>query len=179
MREPRGRYPPGPTTSEDGAVNTDDRERTLSRFWAKVNKTDACWLWTGSRAGRGKRTSKARYGHMAFHGRSVGAHRIAYALLVGPLLDGMEIDHLCGNTLCVRPDHLEQVTGAENARRSGPTRGRMASGVCRLGHPIQGRNLLIVRRSDRPGGIRKVCRECQNARYRARYRMLRGRQAGG
>jgi HNH endonuclease len=50
--------------------------------------------------------------------RPIGAHRLAYRELVGPILDGYEVDHTCLNTLCCNPEHLEAVTPAENKRRT-------------------------------------------------------------
>jgi hypothetical protein len=83
------------------------------RFWAKVDKGDGtgCWLWTGTRWAKG-------YGQVRHQNRRLLAHRVAYELLVGPIPDGYQIDHLCRVTRCVRPDHLEPVTPLENARRA-------------------------------------------------------------
>jgi hypothetical protein len=47
----------------------------------------------------------------------MGAHRFAYLEFVGPIPDGLVLDHLCRNKKCVNPDHLEPVTNAENLRR--------------------------------------------------------------
>jgi hypothetical protein len=76
------------------------------RFWAKVEKTDGCWLWRGSRNGRG-------YGTYC----NQPAHRIAYELEHGPALRVLEIDHLCMVRHCVNPRHLEAVSKSENGRR--------------------------------------------------------------
>lgn len=65
-----------------------------------------CWLWMGARTVKG-------YGVF----NNTTAHRIAFILLHGPVPDTLEIDHLCRNKLCVRDDHLEAVTPAENSRR--------------------------------------------------------------
>lgn len=87
------------------------------RFWSKVERTTAegCWLWRGQLNAWG-------YGHFRRTlgpglGRTVKAHRLAYELSVGPIPEGLTLDHLCGQRACVRPDHLEPVTNAENLRR--------------------------------------------------------------
>ncbi len=48
------------------------------------------------------------------------AHRVVYELLIGLIPENMELDHLCRNTWCVNPDHLEPVTHSENIRRAYP-----------------------------------------------------------
>jgi len=91
------------------------RKTSTERFWDRVEKTDTCWLWTGSKTQGG-------YGQLSVDGVCVGAHRIAYRLLIGPYPAGYHIDHLCRVRNCVNPDHLEAVTVAENLRRSMPYR---------------------------------------------------------
>jgi hypothetical protein len=81
------------------------------RFWAYIDKDWDCWIWQGRRNACG-------YGTF---GRIL-AHRFAYERLVGPIPDGMELDHLCGYRDCVDPSHLEPVTHAENARRAAARR---------------------------------------------------------
>lgn len=80
-----------------------------ARFWAKVQKTDACWLWTGAPNSTG-------YGAMSLEGHRDYVHRHSYRLVNGPIPDSMEVDHKCHNRLCVRPDHLRVVTHTENAQ---------------------------------------------------------------
>lgn len=59
-----------------------------------------------------------RYGKIYMgEGKSGRAHRVAYMLFKGEIGEKAVIDHLCGNTLCVNPEHLEQVTREENSRR--------------------------------------------------------------
>ena len=107
----------------------DPRPSIEERFWAKVDKDGPsavswtgdplpgnCWLWTGAASSLG-------YGKFA--GPSQGesdapwnVHRYAYTLLVGPIPDGLTIDHLCRVPACVNPDHLEPVTQIENNRRA-------------------------------------------------------------
>lgn len=88
----------------------DDEPR---RWWSKIDVSGDCWEWTPPVGNHG-------YGEFARQGerRTVLAHRYAYELLVGPIPDGLEIDHLCRNKACVNPDHLEPVTKSENARRA-------------------------------------------------------------
>lgn len=82
------------------------------RFWSKVNKTGECWLWTGART----RSKHQRYASFTFDGRTMGAHRFAYELLVGPIPDGMRLDHraTCPKH-CVNPAHLRPVTYKQDA----------------------------------------------------------------
>lgn len=88
-------------------------EAIEARFWARVNKTDACWLWTGKCSG-----SNANYGSFKVGGKSTYVHRYAYEIMVGPIPAGLTIDHLCRVTKCVNPSHLEPVTIQENLRRA-------------------------------------------------------------
>lgn len=86
------------------------------RFWAKVNKTDTCWLWTGARMANG-------YGYKFMvrnePGGRVLPHRYSYELARGEIRAGLEIDHMCHNPLCVNPEHLQAVTpGLNNENRS-------------------------------------------------------------
>lgn len=88
------------------------------RFWSKVwrdPRPDGCWLWLGAPNADGYGHFRRRLG--PGHYRMVRAHRHAYELLVGPIPEGLTLDHLCGHPLCVRPAHLEPVTNSENVRR--------------------------------------------------------------
>ncbi|MCH9732852.1 MAG: HNH endonuclease [Actinomycetia bacterium] len=84
------------------------------RFWDKVHKTQDCWLWTAG-------TSHG-YGHFGVtRCKSVYAHRWAYEQAVGPIPEGLQIDHRCHNTLCVNPQHLRLATYKQNMEnRTGP-----------------------------------------------------------
>lgn len=134
----------------------------VERFWSKVQKTDTCWLWTGT-------PTPAGYGKFGARRTMVLVHRYAYELLVGPIPEGLELDHLCFVKLCVNPAHLEPVTGAENTRRYWASRT-----ACRNGHPYSTENTYWYR------GVRE-CRVCQRAyeaglRDRRRERSGKGRQ---
>lgn len=72
-----------------------------------VVDSNGCWVWQGGRDVKG-------YGKL--EGRR--AHRVYYERYVGPIPAGLQIDHLCRNTGCCNPNHLDAVTSAENVRRS-------------------------------------------------------------
>lgn len=136
------------------------------RFWEKVNKTDGCWLWTGSK-------DSAGYGHFRIDSQRLRkAHRISYELLVGPIPEGLQLDHLCRVRECVRPDHLEPVTNYTNWTRSlAPSAINARRTHCANGHPFSGENLAVLRDG------RRQCRTCRNERRRLRYREKKVRYA--
>lgn len=81
------------------------------RFWAKVQKTDGCWLWTaGTRSGYGTLRSGGKRGPM------IQAHRLSWELANGPMPQGAHILHSCDNKLCVNPAHLRPGTQADNTQ---------------------------------------------------------------
>jgi hypothetical protein len=92
------------------------------RFWAKVEKTENCWNWTA-------RTTTG-YGVVhGVNGKKVLAHRFAYELLVGPIPDGMQIDHRCHNRSCVNPGHLRLATNKQNTENHQGARSDSSSGI--------------------------------------------------
>jgi hypothetical protein len=76
------------------------------RFLSYVEKTDSCWLWTGSKAGK--------YGTF-WANKSVGAHRYSYTIYKQPIPAGMIIRHTCDEPTCVNPDHLLVGTSKQNS----------------------------------------------------------------
>ena len=93
------------------------------RFWAKVNKTDSCWLWTAN-------TSPDGYGNFVFRKKQWKAHRASYTMFVGEIDPGMFVLHSCDNPGCVRPKHLRQGTHQDNMNDRS-RRGRTSRGVGR------------------------------------------------
>ena len=81
-----------------------------SRISERVDVSGGCWVWT-------RHVDRKGYGQLWYRGRAHWAHRISYAVHVGPIEDGMTIDHLCRCPSCCNPDHLEQVTPEENRKR--------------------------------------------------------------
>ena len=132
-----------------------------ARFTSKfvINPETGCWLWTAGCNGG--------YGLYWSAGKHFYAHRYAYEKLVGPIPEGLELDHLCRVHSCCNPTHLEAVTHAENTHRG--TAGRvsrdrqLAKTHCPYGHPYSGDNLYIA-----PDGGRR-CKECQR-RYKKKYK---------
>jgi hypothetical protein len=119
-----------------------------------------------SRDGEHLRWQRAKnhkgYGRLGVNGRTVGAHRVAYEVWVGPIPDGFDIDHLCGVRDCIEPTHLEAVTHRENLRRAGNP--MLKRTHCPQGHPYAGDNLRVTRF----GRMCLTCRREQTARYRAK-----------
>lgn len=126
-----------------------------SRFMSKVNipfASGTCWTWRGGRNGDG-------YSTFNDGRRNVGAHRYSYETLVGPIPEGLELDHLCRNRLCVRPDHLEAVDHRTNVLRSdNPAAKASRRTACPKGHPYDRIELGRFRR----------CGQCVRDRYHAR-----------
>lgn len=142
------------------------REPLAIRLWRKVDKNGPvpdfaphlgpCWLWTAKARVRG-------YGVIGTgNGKQTRVtHRVAYELVIGPIPEGLQLDHLCRVRHCVNPKHLEPVTQAENLRRG---EGGVLKTHCPHGHPLREGNLVKCRRGTRE------CLTC--ARERARRRRL-------
>lgn len=127
---------------------------TEARFWAKVDASGDCWMWTAGQSSTG-------YGGFRFEDRWQGAHRVAYTLLVGPIPEGYELDHLCRVRRCVNPDHLEPVLHRENVVRGlGPVHQR-AKTTCKRGHPFDAANTY-----QRDGRTHRDCRARDSLRKR-------------
>jgi hypothetical protein len=122
------------------------------RLWSRVDKTGECWEWQGP-------LSSSGYGVIGVGPRGAGlvrTHRLAYELTVGPILDQMQLDHLCQNKRCCNPEHLEPVTQAENMRRA-----FAEHHLCPRGHELPPKT---------PPGVRRLqCRVCKSEYDRRRY----------
>lgn len=108
-----------------------------------------CWLWTG-------RLDRDGYGVIYNRTGPSQAHRAVYLELVGPIGEGLRLDHECRRRRCVRPEHLEPVTESINQGRR-TWRARVRRSQCRNGHDLA-INAMVT-----PEGGR-LCRVCQGAR---------------
>jgi len=125
------------------------------RFESSTTKTDGCWLWTG-------RMNHGGYGMLSLSGGEVRAHRWAYELFIGPVPDGLVLDHLCRVRHCVNPAHLDPCTIGENVMR-GETlvADQVRRTHCPQGHEYTPENTRINNGS-------RHCRECARVRDRSR-----------
>lgn len=130
-------------------------------LWTRKDEGSGCWVWTGrTRGSRG-----GEYGDLVIDGRRVAAHRAAYEAAVGPIPDGLVIDHLCRNRLCCNPEHLEPVTPRVNVLRGDTIVARNAAKThCQRGHAFDEANTI------RTPDNRRRCRECKRQADVARYR---------
>ncbi len=133
----------------------------IERFMNFVSPepNSGCWLWTGA-------YGSGRYGNFRFEGSVCLAHRVIYTMAIGPIPKGLSLDHLCCNTSCVNPCHLEPVTHAENVRRgkSGTGTGKKWQRTkthCPRGHEYSGENLYVAFRK---GQEHRMCRACAKIR---------------
>jgi hypothetical protein len=140
--------------------------REAARFWAKVDFSDGCWEWTASRRSDG-------YAQFKVDGRTVLVHRLAYELVVGPIPEGLTLDHLCRNRACVNPDHLEPVTHRENVLRGENFSAVNAAAThCANGHPFDEANTYTYP-AGKGGQTHRACRACNRAaaaRYKERQK---------
>lgn len=138
------------------------------RFYKNIQlpgTTDGCWTWTGTKVDQG-------YGHhfCGIETRKIArAHRLAYECWVGPIKEGLTIDHLCANKICVNPLHLEVVTRGENARRY-----HKSITHCPKGHEYTLDNIKATKRTN---GERS-CLTCHREREAARYSRLKASTGG-
>lgn len=130
---------------------------TVTDLLIRAEPASDCLIWTGWKNDDG-------YGYVRFEGRDQPVHRVAYLLAVGPIPAGHEVDHLCQRRDCLRIEHLEVVTHAENQQRIAARQM-----TCRrAGHDwTDPRNVRV-----RPNG-RRYCAECDRQDQRARHHRRR------
>lgn len=129
-------------------------ERILARLEVSPG---GCLLWQGSRNNQG-------YGVVSFQSKNRLVHRLAYEAFIGPIPEGLELDHLCRTKVCANPAHLEPVTHAENSRRAAALITH-----CPQGHAYDEEN------TRRESSGQRRCRICRKEKDRIYY--LRHRDA--
>ena len=131
-----------------------ERRRDLSQQIAfalqnHYKQSDGCWIWMGPRY-------RGQYGTFMAKKQHFLAHRASYEHSIGTIPDGLVLDHLCRNPLCINPSHLEPVSNRTNILRGrSPFALNAAKTHCKRGHPLI--NAWLHRG-------RRVCRECSRQR---------------
>lgn len=125
-------------------------------YRARLVREGDCWTWTGWKLWNG-------YGRVRIHRTTLKlVHRVVYELVVGPIPDGLTLDHLCRNRACVNPAHLEPVTmRVNNLRGFGVSGVNARKTECPHGHPYDVANTRIYR------GFR-YCRACDRLKRERR-----------
>jgi HNH endonuclease len=126
--------------------------RAWARFDSKFIHSNGCWLWTAGKDPDG-------YGVFWLNGRTVRAHRVAYTNTVGPIPEGLTLDHSCRVRHCVNPAHLSPATFEENSSRQ--VGWQLAKTHCPQGHEYTDDN--TYRYGKRP---MRLCRTCDRDRHR-------------
>lgn len=118
----------------------------------RIIRTATCWLWAGYRHPNG-------YGQVSIDKRKWLTHRYVYSTLVGPIPEGLTLDHLCRVRACCNPEHLEPCTLATNILRGeGPPARNARATHCKRGHEFTTDNIYWLQ----PGN-RRCCRTCKLA----------------
>lgn len=157
------------------SIPLDIKNTWENRFWDKVKKTDYCWQWVGTRT-RSKPTSNRPttrqiindYGVFAIKSdkkRTYKAHRVSYSLIRGKIAENLVLDHLCKNTLCVNPSHLEAVTQQENTLRGD---GYSKMKRCINGHEYNEKDWYVYYSTKYPNG-RRGCNICLKKQKNKHY----------
>ncbi len=140
-------------------MKKDVKQRLLEKI--VINKESGCWNWIGAKSVNRKWV----YGLFLFEGKLRPSHRVSYTIFKGKIPDGLEMDHLCRNTLCVNPNHVEPVTHKENIRRGYALKELVTH--CAHGHQYDDENTYWKKR---PGGtITRECRICRKEQLIVHY----------
>lgn len=135
-----------------------DHQKTIDRMASKFinNPNNGCWEWVASKSNG--------YGRFWYKNKLEYAHRISHFIHIGPIPDGLTIDHLCKNPPCINPKHLEVVTQRVNSieRGTSPPAQNAKKTHCIRGHEFTDENTYLYKHRDKP---KRSCKECQHLRY--------------
>lgn len=149
----------------------------FERFHSKVIDNGSCKEWSGYISSKG-------YGRInlskGIENKVALAHRVAWELVHGPIPNGIFVCHKCDNRKCVNVDHLFLGTNTDNMRDAS-NKGRVKNQNidkthCNSGHPLEGKNLYLVKTNRSKTGFSRICIICKRQRlrdWRARQKQKR------
>jgi len=147
----------------NGRLN--DHELML-KILSKARFVNGCWEWT-------KGVTSGGYGTIQINKKTRTVHSIMLELTGRIIPKGKCTDHLCRNTRCINPRHLEIVTFRENTKRGiSPVAVNMKKKFCKNGHPFNKENTVLQRKNLKW----RDCRICRKDRARISYRKKHGNQ---
>lgn len=133
------------------------RPPDIERFWANVSPEpmSGCWLWTGL-------TNTKGYGRVYFGAGHYMAHRWIYEREIGPIPEGLQLDHKCRVPCCVNPEHLRPVTPQENTLLGiSPAAVNAGKTHCSRGHEYTPQNIYYSLPSYNRGRLKRGGRRCR------------------
>ncbi len=131
----------------------------------EIDSQTGCWVWVGCLTHDGYPTKGKKY-----------MHRVIYEMHVGPIPEGLTLDHVCRVRACCNPSHLQPMTLRENIAR-GDYGWRKRLTHCKNGHEFTPKNTIVRPTGGRNGGPRRACRECGRQASAAYEAKLKGRAA--
>lgn len=138
----------------------DPKWEAAARVLLRLELNGDCWVWPGPVDGSGYASVRMRNPR-----RFMKIHRLLYEVFVGPIPEGLTIDHLCRKRTCANPAHLEAVTLRENVLRGTALSAQRARQThCKHGHPLTGENVRVDKRN------RRLCRTCAKRHQDERIR---------
>lgn len=147
----------------DGSSNATLQDRIKNSI-----ETDphGCWIW------QLRCMPTEGYGLIAVNSHPRMAHRVSYETFVGPIPEGLQLDHLCRVRACVNPEHLEPVTARENVLRSPIAQAALnaAKTHCPWEHEYTPENTYLYG----PHGRWRLCKACARSRSRKAYAARKG-----
>ena len=127
--------------------------------------SNGCWVWL-------KCKDRDGYGKIKFNGKMQYTHRLSYETYVGPIPEGLQLDHLCRVRHCINPDHLEPVTNAENSRRGNTGKHQATKTHCPQGHEYTEKNIYRWKNQRCCRACRRICKRVRDTARRLRKKLI-------